>query len=71
MEAKELESLSNDELQAKEHELKKELYKLKTEYRFSRNIDKPHRLSSMRKDIARIKTVKQQRVAGVKEGAQS
>jgi large subunit ribosomal protein L29 len=54
--AKELRSLSKEELLQKEKQLKEELAKLNTQ-RYSARVEKPHLFSLIRKDIARIQTV--------------
>ncbi|MDD5347142.1 MAG: 50S ribosomal protein L29 [Candidatus Omnitrophica bacterium] len=60
MKAKELISLTDDELLAKEKALKEDLYKLNIQ-RFSGRVDKPHEFARVRKDIARIETILSQR----------
>jgi large subunit ribosomal protein L29 len=54
--ARELRDLSNEELQAKEAELKKELFNLRVQQAMGQ-IENPMRLRSLRKDIAKAKTV--------------
>jgi len=56
MKAKELLSLSAEELLQKEKELKSELFKLNMQ-RYTGRVDKPHMFRSVKKDIARIETV--------------
>lgn len=56
MDIKELRSLSEDELHSKEKALKDELFKLNAE-RYAGRVEKPHRFSLLRRDIARIKTL--------------
>lgn len=56
MKAKELRSLSIDELQAKLEELKKELFKLRFERSVSESADKM-RKRKLKRDIARVLTV--------------
>jgi len=56
MKIKELRNLTIEELTQKERALGEELFKL-NEGRFSGRVDKPHMFSSIRKDIARIKTL--------------
>lgn len=56
MKAKELRSLSIDELQAKHEELKKELFKLRFERSVSESADKM-RKRKLKRDIARVLTV--------------
>ncbi|HTG01841.1 MAG TPA: 50S ribosomal protein L29 [Nitrospirota bacterium] len=54
--ARELRDLSNDELQAKAVELKKELFNLRVQQAMGQ-IENPMRLRMLRKDIAKAKTV--------------
>ncbi len=54
--ARELRDLSTDELQAKATELKKELFNLRVQQAMGQ-IENPMRLRTLRKDIARAKTV--------------
>jgi len=54
--ARELRDLSNDELQAKAVELKKEVFNLRVQQAMGQ-IENPMRLRTLRKDIARAKTV--------------
>ncbi|HUI44729.1 MAG TPA: 50S ribosomal protein L29 [Nitrospirota bacterium] len=54
--ARELRDLSNDELQAKAVELKKELFNLRVQQAMGQ-IENPMRLRTLRKDIAKAKTV--------------
>jgi large subunit ribosomal protein L29 len=54
--ARELRDLSNDELQAKAIELKKELFNLRVQQAMGQ-IENPMRLRILRKDIAKAKTV--------------
>jgi large subunit ribosomal protein L29 len=54
--ARELRDLSNDELQAKAIELKKELFNLRVQQAMGQ-IENPMRLRTLRKDIAKAKTV--------------
>jgi large subunit ribosomal protein L29 len=53
---KELRSLSKDELMQKERSLKDELFKLKAQ-RYAGRVEKPHMFSLIKRDIARIKTI--------------
>jgi len=55
MKAKELYNLSETELLQKEKALKEELSKL-NQQRYLGRIDKPHMMSSVKKDIARVLT---------------
>ncbi len=54
--ARELRDLSHDELQAKAVELKKELFNLRVQQAMGQ-IENPMRLRTLRKDIAKAKTV--------------
>lgn len=54
--ARELRDLSNEELQAKTAELKKELFNLRVQQAMGQ-IENPMRLRLLRKDIAKAKTV--------------
>lgn len=56
MKIQELRNLSKEELVHKEQGLKSELFKLNLE-RYGGRVEKPHRFSLIRKDIARIKTI--------------
>ena len=60
MKAKELNSLSKEELLQKIKTLKEELFKLNMQ-RYGGRVDKPHMFSSVKKDIARIQTVLKQK----------
>lgn len=51
-----LRSINKDELLQKEKSLKEELMKLNAQ-RYSGRVDKPHMFSSLKKDIARIRTI--------------
>jgi large subunit ribosomal protein L29 len=54
--ARELRDLSNEELQAKAAEIKKELFNLRVQQAMGQ-IENPMRLRTLRKDIAKAKTV--------------
>ena len=56
MKASEIRKLSAKELDAKLHELKDELFKLRFQQAVNQ-LDNPMRISAVKKDIARIKTV--------------
>lgn len=56
MKISQLRNLNQVELLAKERSLREELAKL-SQARFAGRIDKPHMYSSIRKDIARIQTI--------------
>lgn len=52
----ELRNMTVDEIRLKEEALKKELYNLRSDAQIGR-IEKPHRMSEVRKDIAKCETV--------------
>jgi large subunit ribosomal protein L29 len=54
--ARELRDLSSDELQAKTLDLKKEMFNLRVQQAMGQ-IENPMRLRTLRKDIAKAKTV--------------
>ena len=56
MKASEVRKLSGDELEAKLLELKDELFKLRFQQAINQ-LDNPMRISAVKKDIARVKTV--------------
>lgn len=56
MKIKELRLLSTDDLKGKIKTLKEEMFKL-NEQRYSGRVEKPHQFSAIRKDIARILTI--------------
>ncbi|OGX44575.1 MAG: 50S ribosomal protein L29 [Omnitrophica WOR_2 bacterium RIFCSPLOWO2_12_FULL_51_8] len=56
MKTRELRSLSRDELTDKIKTLKEELFKLNFE-RYGGRVEKPHKFSLIRKEIARIHTL--------------
>ncbi|MFH1458245.1 MAG: 50S ribosomal protein L29 [Candidatus Omnitrophota bacterium] len=56
MKIKELRSLSKEELREKEKSLKEHLFKLNAQ-RYGGRVEKPHEFRVTRKDIARIKTL--------------
>jgi len=60
MKITELKALSRDELLAKEKTLKEELSKLNLQ-RYSGRVEKPHMFSAVKRDIARIKTLLNQK----------
>ena len=53
---KDFRNLSDEELIQKEKALKEELFKLNIQ-RYGARVDKPHMFSLVRKDIARINTI--------------
>jgi large subunit ribosomal protein L29 len=56
MKTQELRNLSKEELLQKEKSLKEELFKLNMQ-RYSGRVEKPHMFSLIKRDIARIKTI--------------
>lgn len=56
MKARELKELTEDELQAKEKELKDQLFKLQFQHSLGQ-LENALKLKNIKKDIARIKTV--------------
>ena len=54
--ANELRNMTIDEIRLKIEALKKDLYNMRTEVKAGR-IEKPHKISETRKDIARCETV--------------
>jgi len=56
MKISQLRNLNQEELLAKERSLREELSKL-NQQRYAGRIDKPHMYSLIRKDIARIQTI--------------
>ncbi len=56
MKISELKNLSKEELLQKEKTLKEEIFKLNIQ-RYSGRVEKPHMFSLLKKDIARIKTL--------------
>ena len=56
MKAKELRNLPQEELLQKEKSLFEELSKLNTQ-RYTGNVEKPHKFALIKKDIARIRTI--------------
>ena len=56
MKAKELKNLSVEELTRKLDELKKDLFMLRMQHA-TNQLDNPMRLATVKKDIARIKTI--------------
>ena len=56
MKIKDLRALSKEELSQKQHSLTEELTKL-SQQRYTGRVEKPHMFTLIRKDIARIKTI--------------
>jgi large subunit ribosomal protein L29 len=63
MKARELRELSDDELQSKEEELKDQLFKLKFQHALGQ-LENAMKLKSIKKDIARIKTILREKSIG-------
>ena len=53
---REIRNMSKEELNKKLVDIKKELFDLRMK-QSTGNLDKPHRINALRKDVARIKTV--------------
>ena len=62
MKAKELRAMSADELNAKLAELKEELFNLRFQLAVNQ-LDNPHKIVEVKKDIARVMTVLNQKNA--------
>jgi len=60
MKTKELRNLTKEELLQKEKTLKEELFKLNMQ-RYGGRVDKPHMFFLLKRDIARIKTILQEK----------
>ena len=56
MKAKEIREMSSEELENKLKELKTELFNLRFQHAINQ-LDNPHRISDVKKDIARVMTV--------------
>ena len=56
MKAKELQNKSMDELKAMREELKSELFNLRFQHAINQ-LDNPHKIAAVKKDIARVMTV--------------
>jgi large subunit ribosomal protein L29 len=65
MKARELRELSEDELERKEAELKDQLFKLKFQHALGQ-LENAMKLKSIKKDIARIKTIQLENKEGNK-----
>lgn len=68
MQASEIRNLSDDELQARLGELEREQFNLRFR-KASQPLDEPLRLRSVRREIARLRTVQRERVRGVAPAA--
>lgn len=60
MRPSEVRDLSETELEVKERELREELFRLRLRQRTAQ-LEQTHRLTQVRKDIARIQTIRRQR----------
>jgi len=60
MKTKELRNLTKEELLQKEKSLKEELFKLNMQ-RYGGRVDKPHMFFLLKRDIARIETILQEK----------
>ena len=60
MKAKEIKNLSAEELNKKLDELKKDLFMLRMQHA-TNHLDNPIKISNVRRDIARVKTVLRQK----------
>ena len=56
MKAKEIREMSSEELENKLKELKNELFNLRFQHAINQ-LDNPHKISDVKKDIARVMTV--------------
>jgi large subunit ribosomal protein L29 len=63
MKARELRELSDDELQSKTEELNDQLFKLKFQHALGQ-LENAMKLKSIKKDIARIKTILREKSKG-------
>ena len=59
MKANELRKLSTEELTAKEKALKEELFNLRFQHAINQ-LDNPHKMTEVKRDIARVMTVLQE-----------
>ena len=62
MKVTELRSMTADQLQAKLKELKSELFNLRFQHAINQ-LENPHKISDVKKDIARVMTVLQEKNA--------
>ena len=62
MKVAELRDMTADQLQAKLKELKSELFNLRFQHAINQ-LDNPHKISDVKKDIARVMTVLQEKNA--------
>ena len=56
MKAKEIREMSSEELEAKLKELKNELFNLRFQHAINQ-LDNPHKIDDVKKDIARVMTI--------------
>ena len=62
MKAAELKTLTDDELNAKLKELKTELFNLRFQHAINQ-LDNPHKITEVKRDIARVMTILQEKNA--------
>lgn len=62
MKAKEFREMTKDELTAKLGELKNELFNLRFQHAINQ-LDNPHKIADVKKDIARVMTILQEKNA--------
>ena len=60
MKASEIRKMSNEEIEKKISELKDELFDLRMQ-KATASLEKPHKISANKKDIARMKTILRER----------
>jgi large subunit ribosomal protein L29 len=60
MRSSEVRDLSDHELEVKEHELREELFRLRLRHRTAQ-LEQTHKLVEVRRDIARVQTIRRQR----------
>ncbi|MEE0835154.1 MAG: 50S ribosomal protein L29 [Clostridia bacterium] len=60
MKAKEMQNMSSEELAKKLGDLKEELFNLRFQHAINQ-LDNPHRIDDVKKDIARVMTVMRQK----------
>ena len=70
MKTQELRNLSKEELVQKEKTLKEELFKLNMQ-RYGGHVDKPYMFSLIKKDIARIQTILNEKKLTTLKGAKT
>ncbi|CAM3496999.1 50S ribosomal protein L29 [Hydrogenibacillus schlegelii] len=67
MKAEELRELTNQELEQKIRAWKEELFNLRFQHATGQ-LDQPHRLKEVKKNIARAKTILRERELGIRRG---